>query len=69
MANSTEQRAKLAEEEKRLRSISNNLFAVARAVAYGFTSDPGTSDLDDEQTIDVRMTLGEWRKARRLVTE
>jgi hypothetical protein len=66
--NSTEQ-AKIVAEEKRLRSISNNLFAVARAVAYGFTSDPGTSDLDDEQPIDVRMTLGEWRKARRLVTE
>ncbi len=36
---------------------------VLRAVAAGFASDPGTSDLDNEQPITVRMTLGDWRMA------
>ncbi len=30
----------------------------------GFVSDPGTSDLDNEQPITVRVLLGDWRKAR-----
>jgi len=33
----------------------------------GFTEDPGTSDLDNEQPIAVRMTLGDYRKLTRLL--
>ena len=33
----------------------------------GFTYDPGTSDLDNEQPITVRCELGDWRKARALL--
>ena len=39
---------------------------IIAAVVSGFTYDPGHSDLDDEQPINVRMTLGDWRKARLL---
>ena len=39
---------------------------LARCVVAGFTSDPGTSDLDNEQPIFVRMTLGDYRAAARL---
>ncbi len=30
----------------------------------GYMSNPGTSDLDDEQPIIMRIYLGDWRKAR-----
>jgi hypothetical protein len=40
---------------------------VLRAVLAGFVADPGTPDLDDEQTIYVRITLGDWRRARRIM--
>lgn len=39
---------------------------IERIVA-GFDYDPGHSDLDDEQPIHVRMTLGDYRKARRIL--
>ncbi len=42
------------------------LQAVAKAVVDGFTYDPGHSDLDDEQSISVRMTLGDYRRAMRM---
>lgn len=32
----------------------------------GFTYDPGHSDLDNEQPIHVRVTLGDWRRLHRL---
>ena len=35
----------------------------ARIIAAGFEYDPGHSDLDNEQPIHVRMTLGDWREA------
>ncbi len=34
----------------------------------GFEYDPGQSDLDNEQPIHIRVTLGDWRRARFLVT-
>ena len=37
--------------------------------AYLKAADPGTSDLDDEQTIHVWMTLGDYRRASRLKYE
>jgi hypothetical protein len=38
-----------------------------RVFVAGFKDDPGTSDLDDEQVIHLRVTLGDWRRARYLV--
>ena len=38
-------------------------------IAKGFTYDPGHSDLDDEQPIHVSMTLGDYRRAVRLLHE
>lgn len=40
---------------------------VLEAVKAGFSEDPGTSDLDDEQPIHVSMTLGDYRAAVRLL--
>ena len=42
---------------------------VSRAVAAGYSYDPGDSDLDNEQTIHVKMTLGDYRKALALLRE
>jgi hypothetical protein len=39
---------------------------VIKAVVAGYDYDPGSSDLDDEQPIHVQMTLGDYRKAKRL---
>lgn len=36
-----------------------------KLIVSGFEYDPGQSDLDDEQPIHVRMTLGDYRSARR----
>ncbi len=44
--------------EHRLRHLA----AVAKVFRDGFTYDPGHSDLDNEQPIHVRVTLGDWRK-------
>jgi hypothetical protein len=41
----------------------------ASMIASGFEPDPGTSDLDDEQPIIVRMPLGAYRTARRIRDE
>lgn len=37
--------------------------------AYAKNVDPGTADLDDEQPIAVRATLGDFRKAARALRE
>ncbi len=42
---------------------------VLSAVVNGFTYDPGHSDLDNDQPINVRLTLGQWRVANRLLTQ
>lgn len=39
---------------------------VIKAVVAGMTYDPGHSDLDDVQPINIQMTLGDYRKAVRL---
>ncbi len=39
---------------------------LARAIVNGLLNIPGCGDLDDEQPIIVRMTLGDYRRARRL---
>jgi hypothetical protein len=43
-----------------------DVLPVLRAVAQGYDYNPGSSDLDDEQPIHVRMTLGDYRRAVRL---
>jgi hypothetical protein len=48
---------------------TEDLFSLIKAVHDGFTPDPGTSDLDNEQPITVRMSLGEYRRAERLYYE
>jgi hypothetical protein len=39
-----------------------NLLAVARVLRDAYHTDPGTSDLDDEQPIQISTTLGVWRE-------
>lgn len=46
--------------------LERDILPLVRAIAEGFTYDPGRSDLDDEQPITVRMTLGDYRRAKRL---
>lgn len=48
--------------------VRRNAIALAQAVCDGFTYDPGHSDLDNEQPITVRMTLGDYRRASQLLT-
>lgn len=42
--------------------IARNVPAILAEVKKGFTPDPGTSDLDDEQPIWVNIPLGIYRK-------
>ena len=46
--------------------INAQLAEVRKLILSGFTYDPGHSDLDDEQPITVRMTLGDYRKVRNM---
>jgi hypothetical protein len=45
------------------------LYGAAKPFAKAFEdfSDPGTSDLDNEQPVSISMTLGDWRKLRSAV--
>jgi hypothetical protein len=58
-----------ASDAQQLGFLIRDVLPVLRAVCAGFTYDPGHSDLDDEQHITVRMTLGEYRRASRLKYE
>jgi hypothetical protein len=45
--------------------MTNRRTDLAKAAAVfrdAFTYDPGHSDLDNEQPITIRVTLGDWRK-------
>lgn len=55
-----------ATPEQQLRFLARDVHPVLVAVKDGYYYDPGDSDLDDEQLIHVRMTLGDYRRARRL---
>ena len=44
-----------------------SLEILATAIVKGFETDPGHSDLDNEQPINVSMTLGDYRKARNVL--
>lgn len=54
---------------EQLKYLARDVLPVIYAVVNGFDYNPGTSDLDDEQPITVHMTLGEYRRARRLKPE
>lgn len=41
---------------------AEGLAKAAHPFVDGFTYDPGHSDLDNEQPIHVRVTLGDWRR-------
>ncbi len=43
------------------------LVAVIHSLIDGFDYNPGHSDLDDEQTEHLRITLGDYRKALRVM--
>jgi hypothetical protein len=51
-----------AEANARLFTVAPDLLSDIRVVLAGFKTDPGTSDLDDEQPINVWMTLGDYRR-------
>jgi len=58
-----------ANPEQQLRFLSRDVLPILQAITRGYTYDPGSSDLDDEQPINVRMTLGDYRRASRLKFE
>lgn len=62
-AATADMRAKLT----RLRSENEALKEALRPFFDGFSYDPGHSDLDNEQPISVRVQLGDWRRARRVL--
>lgn len=47
-----------------LGALLKDLRPLVKAVVDGFTPDPGTSDLDNEQPIHVTIPLGQYRRAR-----
>ncbi len=49
-----------------LERLQKDVVTLLDAVCAGYDSDPGDSDLDDEQPIWVRIPLGQYRLARRL---
>ena len=55
--------------EQQLGFLVRDVLPLVKAVVEGMTYDPGHSDLDDEQPIRVSMTLGEYRRAVRLLYE
>ncbi len=58
-----------ATAEQQLGFLVRDVLPVLKAVTAGYVYDPGSSDLDNEQPIHVRMTLGEYRRASRLKFE
>ena len=55
--------------EQQLGFLERDVFPLIKAVRDGYDYDPGSSDLDDEQPIVVRISLGEYRRASRLYFE
>lgn len=55
--------------ETQLGILVRDVTPLVRTVRDGFTTDHGTSDLDDEQPTWVCIPLGEYRRAVRLLYE
>ncbi len=58
-----------ATAEQQLGFLVRDVHPLLVAVTDGYTYDPGDSDLDDEQPINVRITLGDYRRANHLMYE
>ncbi len=58
-----------ATDNQQLGFLIRDVLPVLRAVCTGYVYDPGSSDLDDEQVIHARITLGDYRRASRLKHE
>ena len=56
-------------DKQQLHCLERNVLSIVEAIVNGMVYDPGHSDLDDEQPINVRMTLGDYRAASRLLYE
>lgn len=56
-----------ATPEQQLRFLCRDVLPLLKAVSAGYDYNPGDSDLDNEQLIHVRMALGDYRRASRLV--
>ncbi len=70
-----ETQARWDEESKRWQAAHRKEKAEREAASFlkiivdGYAYDPGDSDLDNEQTIHVSMTLGDYRRASHLLHE
>jgi hypothetical protein len=53
---------------RRKSKYHKDLLTVARRIRDAFNYNPGHSDLDREQPIHIRVTLGDWRDLNYLVT-
>ncbi len=58
-----------ATPEQQLGILIRNVIPLLDSLVSGYTYDPGSSDLDNEQPIHVLMTLGEYRQASNLLHE
>lgn len=58
-----------ATDKQQLNFLANNVVPILVALTDGYSYDPGDSDLDNEQTIYVRLALGDFRDAVRLLAE
>ena len=58
-----------ATAEQQLRFLKRDVTPLIRAITKGMEYDPGHSDLDDEQPINITIPLGEYRRAVRLAYE
>lgn len=58
-----------ATPEQQLGFLARNTAPILRAIVNGYDYNPGDSDLDNEQTIHVRMTLGDYRAAALLLIQ
>lgn len=55
--------------EQQLNNLARNIKPILEAIEKGYHTDPRTSDLDDEQSIYVSISLGDYRKASSLLYE
>jgi hypothetical protein len=52
---------------RRKLALFDEMLMALEAHVVGFQSDPGISDLDDEQPIHIMVHLGEWRKTGKII--
>ncbi len=58
-----------ATPQQQLVFLSRDVLPVLEEICSGYPYNPGDSDLDNDQPIRVRMTLGNYRRASRLKYE